>query len=261
MTTDGATSKRQPNKRKKIAEDRRKSNPDQLEKGIKSKAQSDAHAVKRRRVSTLLRSPNSKKCRFARDSHDNTPSGTHQRIGHDLESKHEHKTIRGERELEARFIAKNNITENTDSILLLIKPDLSVKALTEKIIKDMMIDVRKAVGQYRQPKDRSPFALQRAIASTRRLKDLTKEKSKTAQEADIYPLFKDFIMLAAHHVKSTAPEHNKKVVPRKNASRQRGPTKVDPYLILPYAKADFKPEGATTTARSMAFWDSLAPRT
>ncbi|KAJ2553600.1 hypothetical protein EV175_002884 [Coemansia sp. RSA 1933] len=143
----GATSKRQLSKRKMIAEDRWKSNPDQLEKGVKAKAQSDARAVKRRRVSTLLRSPNSKR----------------------------------ERGLEARFIAKNSIKENADSILLLIKPDLSVKVLTERIIKDAMTDVRKAVGQYRQPKDRSPFALQRAIASTRRLKDLTKAKSKAAK--------------------------------------------------------------------------------
>ncbi|KAJ2553425.1 hypothetical protein EV175_002943 [Coemansia sp. RSA 1933] len=215
MTTDGATSKRQPNKRKKIAEDRRKSNPDQLEKGVKAKAQSDARAVKRRR-----------------------------RIGHDRESKHENKDNPGERELEAQFIAKNNITENTDSILLPIEPDLSVKVRTERIIKDTMTDARKAVGQYRQPKDRSPFTVQRAIASTRRLKDLTKAKSKAAQEADMYPLFKDFVMLVAHHVKSTASEHNKKVVLRKNASRQRDPTKVDPYLILTYAKADFKPEGS-----------------
>ncbi|KAJ2513200.1 hypothetical protein GGI11_004484 [Coemansia sp. RSA 2049] len=94
------------------------------------------------------------------------------------------------------------------------------------------------------------FDLDRAIQSTHQLRSL-KAMPGNVKEASMYPLIKEFIMLVAHHVRDKANSHNYAVAHRANGSgaRTRAMNRtttlgtLNPHIILPYEKADYKPEG------------------
>ncbi|KAJ2654379.1 hypothetical protein IWW48_006138 [Coemansia sp. RSA 1200] len=96
----------------------------------------------------------------------------------------------------------------------------------------------------------SSFDLDQVILSTYRLMSL-KTVPDNVKEASMYLLIKEFIMLVARHVRGKANSHNDAVAHRANGSgtRTRAMSKtttlgtLNPHVILPYKKADYKPEG------------------
>ncbi|KAJ2393797.1 hypothetical protein GGI23_004954 [Coemansia sp. RSA 2559] len=59
----------------------------------------------------------------------------------------------------------------------------------------------------------------------------------------MYPLFRDFVMLVAHHVKSGVDRYNKGFRTKAKGKSKGSSTRISPYLILPYEGGDYKPEG------------------
>ncbi|KAJ2686518.1 hypothetical protein GGH99_003464, partial [Coemansia sp. RSA 1285] len=154
--------------------------------------------------------------------------------------------------MEAENIADKCIRENTDSVLLLIKPHESLRQITDSIIHATVKSINQTARLDRSGTVESggSFDLDRAIQSTHQLRSL-KAMPGNVKEASMYPLIKEFIMLVAHHVRDKANSHNYAVAHRANGSgaRTRAMNRtttlgtLNPHIILPYEKADYKPEG------------------
>ncbi|KAJ2862686.1 hypothetical protein GGI22_002127 [Coemansia erecta] len=163
--------------------------------------------------------------------------------------------VMDERRQEAMAIAVNNIHENANGLFTLVEPECSVKAVTIEIIDTTMatinrgfstvagVDVDAVLSKETLRMRGKTFDLDRAVESTLRLSRLNNEECRDVSETDMYPLFRDFVMLVAHHVKSGV-EGNNKGFRTKAKGKSKGPSaKISPYLILPYEGGDYKPEG------------------
>ncbi|KAJ1661205.1 hypothetical protein EV178_006671, partial [Coemansia sp. RSA 1646] len=100
------------------------------------------------------------------------------------------------------------------------------------------------IGKDELKKYGDSFDLDRAVESTFRLSNLNEELFRGVSEADMYPLFRDFIMLVAHHVKAGAERFVAERSVKPKGRRRKTSDAIEPVLILPYNGTDFKPEGS-----------------
>ncbi|KAJ2504299.1 hypothetical protein H4217_009428, partial [Coemansia sp. RSA 1939] len=158
--------------------------------------------------------------------------------------------VQNERKKEAEHIADNCIRENTDSVFSLIKPS---EPLVQKLTDSIVYATLKRIKQSPRSngggtaESEGSFDLDRAVQSTHWLRNL-KPMPENVKEANMYPLIKDLIMLVAHHVRDKANSHNEAVARRANGARTRAMSEttsamLNPHVILPYEKADYKPDG------------------
>ncbi|KAJ1727993.1 hypothetical protein LPJ72_005669, partial [Coemansia sp. Benny D160-2] len=216
---------------RKSRSSKRKSNANQLERGVRSEYEcmTSEQKRKRQRVNSELQTPNSSVT-------ENASTNTNK--------------VQDERKKEAEHIADNCIRENTDSVFSLIKPS---EPLVQKLTDSIVYATLKRIKQSPRSngggtaENEGSFDLDRAIMSTHRLRNL-KPMPENVKEANMYPLIKDLIMLVAHHVREKANSHNEAVARRANGARTRAMSEttsamLNPHVILPYEKADYKPDG------------------
>ncbi|KAJ1796498.1 hypothetical protein LPJ59_003712 [Coemansia sp. RSA 2399] len=163
------------------------------------------------------------------------------------------RTIMNERRQEATCIADNDIRENADSLFVLVEPESSVKVITEEIIGAAMTTINEGFSALKVKKINAVlskeklnkfgklFSLDRAVEATFRLSRLNHKPYSRVREAGMYPLFRDFVMLVAHHVKSGAERHNNGFSTEAKGKSKKSSAKPSPYLILPYDGGDYKP--------------------
>ncbi|KAJ2089061.1 hypothetical protein IW140_005090 [Coemansia sp. RSA 1813] len=164
--------------------------------------------------------------------------------------------IMDRRRKEAEEIAKYDIRNNVDSLFSLVEPKKAVKAIVDPIIEATLTTISNGfsalsgknldafISMDRLAKHGNSFDLDGAVESTFCLSKLNEELFRGVREADMYPLFRDFVMLVAHHVKSGAESFIAQRSVRSKGKPKKVPTAIVPSLILPYNGADFKPEGS-----------------
>ncbi|KAJ2537745.1 hypothetical protein EV175_006629, partial [Coemansia sp. RSA 1933] len=234
---------------RKSRSNKRKSNANQLERGVRSEYECMVPEQKRQRVNPALQTPNSKPISTA-GTHTSTPQVARCKgKGVTENASANTNKVQDERKKEAGHIADNCIRENTDSVLSLIKPSEPLRQITDSIIRATLKSINRTPRSSGggTAESEGSFDLDRAIQSTRRLRSL-KPMPENVKEGNMYPLIKDFIMLVAHHVRDKANSHNDAVAHRANGARTRAMSKttpgiLNPHVILPYEKADYKPEG------------------
>ncbi|KAJ2085232.1 hypothetical protein IW138_006439 [Coemansia sp. RSA 986] len=166
------------------------------------------------------------------------------------------KEIMDERRHEAEYIAKHAVRKDVDSLFSLVEPKKTAKTIVDPIVEATLTTInngfsalsRKSldavIGKDELKKYGDSFDLDRAVESTFRLSKLNEELFRGVSEADMYPLFRDFVMLVAHHVKAGAERFIAERSVKPKGKRKKISGAIEPVLILPYNGGDFKPEGS-----------------
>ncbi|KAJ2400635.1 hypothetical protein GGI23_001911, partial [Coemansia sp. RSA 2559] len=147
-------------------------------------------------------------------------------------------------QLKARDIARHNIESDDDSLFDLVAPKRAGTGSANAIIKRTMATINEGfsalagkrivaiVSKKKLKKHNKSFGLKRAIESTFRLSQLNEAPFQGVREADMYPLFKDFVMLVAHHVN---PPHDEThdATTSGSAKRKRARSDSEPDPVKP----------------------------
>ncbi|KAJ1766339.1 hypothetical protein LPJ74_005930, partial [Coemansia sp. RSA 1843] len=231
-----ATGKNQPRKGRNPPRNRRKSNVHQVQTGGNASAECISPARKRQKNNDFQTPDNSK--------------GTPENVRTSM------KEIMDERRHEAEYIAKHAVRKDVDSLFSLVEPKKTAKTIVDPIVEATLTTINNGlsalseknldavIGKDELKKYGDSFDLDRAVESTFRLSKLNEELFRGVSEADMYPLFRDFIMLVVHHVKAGAERFIAERSVKPTGKRKKSSGAIEPVLILPYSGADFKPEGS-----------------